>query len=145
VSAERLAFLIALAALAVWAAAPITPVTVDARTSAAREDAPHPLTVASLDLEAFRTPLWVAPPATAVAPPPPPALPPIRLQLVAVVFEDGVYGAMLYDPDADKVLLVHAGDSVGTRIVQAVTHGMVRIRDGAALRVLALTQNGGDR
>src|SRR3954462_6437056 len=89
---------------AAWALWPLsTPRGVSA-TDAIRVIEPPAMTLAALDADAFRAPIWVAASAPPAPPAPPPPLPALRLQLLAVVQEEGVYRAVLYDPDADKVL-----------------------------------------
>ncbi|MCW5775666.1 MAG: hypothetical protein KIS87_04370 [Phycisphaeraceae bacterium] len=97
----------------------------------------------ALDLAAFHAPLWVTPP----PPPPPeptPAPPtPLRFQLLAVLQERGGLAAVLYDPDADRLLVVAEGQELAQgRTVERVTTSDVRIRDAAGARTLALEQSG---
>lgn len=98
--------------------------------------------LAALDQSAFRVPIWV----TEASPPPPPAPPkvtpppPIRLQLLAIVKEDGAYKAAVYDPESDRLLVVGAGESIGLRSVDKVGATSVSIRDGASVRTLALKE-----
>ncbi len=101
--------------------------------------------VAALDLAAFRVPLWVAEP----APPPPPEPvvavtppPPLNLQLLAIVREGQVYKAAVYDPDLDRILVVAAGEKVGTRSVQRVDKATMTLRDETGERVLLLKAGG---
>jgi hypothetical protein len=91
-----------------------------------------------LDLAAFRAPLWVAPPAppapVAAAPPPPP----LKLQLIAILSENGQYKAALYDPDSDRLTVVGAGNTIGGRRIERVGKSDVVVMDGALARTLAL-------
>lgn len=103
-------------------------------------------TLAAVDVAAFRVPIWVAepappPPPAPVTPPPPPA--PLKLQLLAIVNENGVYRAAVYDPDADKLLVVAAGEKIGSRRVEKVDKSAVTLADDTGKRVLALKQEGG--
>ena len=132
----------ALAGAAWWALVPIAAPKSAAEAPLARADH-EAAAVAALDTEAFRAPLWVAPPAPPAAPAQAAAAPPLKLQLLAVVQEEGVYKAMLYDPDTDKLLVVGEGEQVGGRRVEKVTAAGVQIRDGGALRTLALRSDGG--
>jgi hypothetical protein len=95
----------------------------------------------SLDLAAFRAPLWVVPPPPP-APPGPPALPPpLKLQLIAIISPDEhnpARAALLYDPDQDKLLTVHEGESLQGRRIEKITEARVHIRDSAGERILAL-------
>lgn len=100
-----------------------------------------PARLAALDLDAFRAPIWVAepPPPPPPAPPPPAALPPpLRLQLLAIVRDAGTLRATLYDPDTDRLHVVAAGDTVGTRAVERVEPDAVHLRDEAGPRTLSL-------
>ena len=94
------------------------------------------------DVSAFRAPLWVAPPPPpappSVAPPPPP----LKLQLLAVIREGDRYKAMLYDPDADRIVVASEGERLGERTVESVSAAGVQIRDGNGLRTLALRRAG---
>jgi hypothetical protein len=147
-SARHRALLRSVAALAitaacVWAFWPLgTPRIELPAVTGTPVEAP-PLVVAALDTAAFRTPLWVAPPAPPAPPPPAAPPPPLKVQLLAVVHEDGVYKAVLYDPDSDKLLVLKEGESLGAagRAVEKVTASAVQIRDGAGLRTLALRQD----
>jgi hypothetical protein len=128
------------AAFALWPISPkaITQITFD-RVEPAKKHA------ASLDLAAFRAPIWVAevppppPPAPVPAPPPPP---PIKLQLLAIIREADVYKAAVYDPDSDRTLVVAAGEKVGTRTVEQVDAAKLTLRDAAGTRILALKEGG---
>ncbi len=99
----------------------------------------------SLDLAAFRAPLWVVPP----PPPPPPAAPapppPLKLQLIAIISADTAHpkqAALLYDPDQDKLFTVHEGDSLQGRTIEKISQAKVHIRDGSGERILALRADG---
>lgn len=103
------------------------------------------ITLAALDLDAFRVPVWVAPTPPPAPEKPAPPLPPLKLQLLAIIREGEVYKAALYDPDADKVLVVAAGETLGAgRAVEAVTATAVSVRDagGRGVRTLALRDEG---
>src|SRR5690606_37850712 len=110
--------------------------------------APGDVRVAALDLDAFRVPLWVAPPAPPEPEPePPPSAPPppLRMQLVAVVGSGeqgpGAYSAVLYDPDTDRLVVVAAGESLAEgRVVEGVTASGVSIRDDHGVRTFALRE-----
>ncbi len=97
----------------------------------------------SLDLAAFRTPLWVAPP----APPPPaaaaPAPPPLKLQLIAILRDKGEYRAAVYDPETDRLTVVGPGDTIAGRKVERVGGSEVALRDGVLSRTLALRTDEG--
>lgn len=118
------------------------------------EDAPvDPAAFAILDDAAFHTPLWVAPP----APPPPVAEtapaqpPPLKLQLLAIVRQEtladrdhaptGGYKALLYDPDADKIIEVASGDSIGSCTVVGIADRELTLKDSAGTRTLSLRTN----
>lgn len=130
---------------AAWAAWPIAVEPVPVSAGAAVVTERPATTIAALDLDAFRVPVWVAP----TPPPAPekPALPPppLKLQLLAIIREGESYKAALYDPDADKVLVVAAGETLGAgRAVEAVTATAVSVRDagGRGVRTLALRDEG---
>src|ERR1043165_478815 len=106
--------------------------------------------LATLDAAAFRVPTWAADPAPAAPPAsasPPPPPPPLKLQLLAIMKEgDGsetTYKAAVYDPDSDKLLVVAAGERIGTRTVDKVSQGSVTFRDDSGLRTLALKDTKG--
>jgi hypothetical protein len=132
--------LLAPLAAAVWAFVPLHAPTIEASNVDAPKPKAEPIALAALDSEAFRAPLWVAPPppSAPAAPPAPP--PPLRLQLLAVVHEGGVYKAMLYDPDADRILVAAQGDSPAGKKVEQVTANSVKIRDATGVRTLALKE-----
>lgn len=128
------------AAFALWPVAPtrISPPVFETTTSEPKKP------VAALDLAAFRTPIWVAeppPPAPVVqAPVPPP--PPLKLQLLAIVREADTYKAAVYDPETDRILVVAAGEKLGTRTVEQVDRSSLTLRDDTGKRVLALKEGG---
>ena len=138
-----MAILIAPAAAAAWGLWPLRPLEVSRGESVAPARPSGETALAALDTDAFRAPLWVAPPAPP-APPAPAAPPaPLRLQLLAVVHEGAAYRAMLYDPDSDKLMVVGEGEKAGARTVEKVTASGVQIRDAAGVRALALRQDQG--
>lgn len=99
--------------------------------------------LSSLDLAAFRLPIWVAeaPPPPAPAPAPPPPMPaPLKIQLLAIIRESkpGTYRAAVYDPDTDRVLVVAAGERIGSRAVERVDRASLTLSDQHGSRVLAL-------
>lgn len=137
-----IAWLVITAAAAAWAlrpleAQPVHPLAAPAATWAGSGASPP-----ALDLDAFRTPLWTAPPpppAPTAAPPPPPPPPPTKLILLAITTApDGVARATLYDPGADRVETLAAGELCGTATIDAVTSHEVTITDAAGTRTLIL-------
>ena len=95
----------------------------------------------SIDVSAFRAPLWVAPPARPVPPviepPAPPA--PLRLELIAVIDDNNGFSAVMYDPDADRLLVVSPGETLAEgRTIERVTNGGVVIRAEDGVHTLAL-------
>lgn len=141
------------ATVAAWALWPLGPVAVNppelAEPPPAADRNPLPL-----DLAAFHAPLWVAP-----APQPPPPKPPddpsaaaraeppppIRLQLLAIVREDGPNGrsiALVYDPERDTLLVLREGDQHGTCRVARVTPASLELLNEAGVRTLALRDPG---
>lgn len=145
VRAGRLGGALLVIAAGVWAFWPLGAGEIEEPTIAASPVEAPARTVASLDTAAFRAPLWVAPP----APPAPPVAaappPPLRVQLLAVVHEEGVYKAVLYDPDSDRLLVLREGETLGAggRSIQSVTVSAVQIRDQSGIRTLALRQDQG--
>ncbi|HRQ73812.1 MAG TPA: hypothetical protein PLU35_12360 [Phycisphaerales bacterium] len=130
------------AALALWAFAPLASPPLP-RPPSVPAAGRHAGALPALDLAAFHAPLWVTPPAPPPPEPPPAPLPPLRLQLLAVLHERGGLAAVLYDPDADRLLIVAEGQELAQgRTVERVTASDVRIRDAAGTRTLALEPRG---
>lgn len=131
---------LACAAFAAWPLEPthLTPTAITQPETAKRQ-------VASLDLAAFRIPLWVAEPAppapsAPLAPAAPP--PPLKLRLLAIIHEGEIYKAAVYDPDSDKILVVAAGEKIGIRNVDKVDKSTLTLQDHTGKRVLALKAGG---
>ena len=151
------------AAWAIWplgSTAESLPPAPEIATSNAPAQRPSPL-----NLAAFSTPTWDAPPlpppppkAVAATPPPPPP-PPLKLQLLGIVRDDTidasgspVYIAAIYDEAADRLLMLRAGDRIGAPgssssspvlgpgTITRVTADAVELRDASGLRRLALRQ-----
>lgn len=98
-----------------------------------------------LDLAAFRVPVWVvpAPPPPPPRPePPPPPPPPLKLQLLAIIRDADGFKASIYDPDADRIVLVGVGDAIEARTVASITEDAVKIRDGEREHTLVLDHIG---
>ena len=72
------------------------------------------------------------------------ALPPLplRLQLIAIVRDGEAFKAAVYDPDADRILVVAVGDSIAGRTVEQVRSADVTVRDGTRSRLLSLRTDG---
>ncbi|MBX3408184.1 MAG: hypothetical protein KF869_15635 [Phycisphaeraceae bacterium] len=115
-----------------------------ARDKSTRTDSPI-----ALDLAAFRTPIWVAPPHPPAQPesapqpkpePPPPPPPPLKWQLLAIVraHSDMPPHAMIYDPESDSVHELAAGDAHSGAIISAVHADRVIIRRGRHTHTLLL-------
>lgn len=145
VLAARFLATLAIAAAAWWAFTPLPAWRPDPLHARIPSSTPTPTepTHLALDLAAFRTPLWIAPPAPpppapSPKPEPPPPLPPLKLQILAIVRDTTGDRALLYDPDTDKPIWVHAGQPVGPRTVERITAHSVDLRDGKLLRTLAL-------
>jgi len=105
----------------------------------------------ALDDAAFHAPLWLAPPPPPAPPPglPKPApLPPLKLQLLAIIrvpeaaSDEARYRAMLYDPDIDAIIEVAAGATIGDRTVVGVTPNEITLKDRAGTRTLSLRTEG---
>ncbi|MBL8762353.1 MAG: hypothetical protein JNL50_13740 [Phycisphaerae bacterium] len=102
---------------------------------------------ASLDLAAFDRAMWLVPaapevPKTASEKPAPPP-PPLTLQLLGLVNDNGTTKAILYDSTTDRVRVVAVGDSIGERTIEHIDTQGVAIRDGAGVRTLALKGGAG--
>lgn len=149
-------------AAALWAFAPLSAYTDAAAPTpeSLKKITPnHANELVALDRSAFSAPLWIAPPPPAPPPSPAPvaAVPPLKIQLLAIIKEDAkpahdgsiaiVYKAMVYDPDTDKVLVVAAGESVGTggRTVESIDESGLKIKDGRGSRLLTIKSEGGAR
>lgn len=88
------------------------------------------------------TSLWNPPPAPAQeakpsneAPPAPP-----RYQLIGIIHEDGELKAALYDPGADRILIVRSGDNIEGQRVIAVNERSVEISDGTQSSTIILKE-----
>ncbi len=128
--------------LLVWALWPIGERTLPSNpvpAPVARSDAAERL---RLPIAAFDAPLWTLDP-----PPPVPATPPppLRLQLVGMVRDGaagtgGVLKAVIYDPDADELVVVGEGARVGPRTVTRIDTTGVSLTDAAGTRRLLMEQ-----
>lgn len=99
----------------------------------------------ALDTTPFSAPLWMAPPPPPLPPTPPPKaepLPPLKLQLLAIMGAGEELKAILYDPDADKVLIRKAGESAAGATIKQVTAHEIELVDRAGSRTLALKPGG---
>ena len=100
----------------------------------------------ALDLAAFRTPIWVAPPLPPVPAEPPPQAkpepppPPLKWQLLAIVRAptDAVLRAMVYDPESDAVIELAAGGTHAGATIESVSADRVIIRRGRHSHTLLL-------
>lgn len=122
---------------ALWAMSPLAPPEFPSPPT------PHPEPAVSaepvgVDVAAFRAPLWVAPPPPPVPEPAPPPPPPLRLELLAIVAGAGEYRAVLYDQEADKLLVVAPGQTLGPRTVAAITARDLVIQGSEGARTLSL-------
>jgi hypothetical protein len=142
----RVLAIMCIAACGLWAFMPLGPANVNVPEVGVTAAAGTGPTRSSLDLAAFNAPLWVAPappsPVVVEAPPAPP--PPLKWQLLAIVREDAGYRALVYDPDADRLLVLREGDESGSQRVEHVTATTLDVRDGgvggAGVRTLALRE-----
>ncbi len=151
-----------LAVLAMWALWPIRPAVFAPLDAAPIPDSTSAGAVPTptLDLAAFDRPVFTiaAPPELpkpAAAPPPPPLPPPLKLQLLAIEKLGDGFRAVLYDPDADKVVTVASGNTVAGRTVARVAAEGVVLSLGSLEQPLLLRadrpidssreRNGGDR
>ena len=99
----------------------------------------------ALDTAPFSAPLWMAPPPPPAPPPkvePPAPPPPLKLQLLAIMGSGEDLSAVLYDPDADRVLVRKAGESAAGATVQRIASGEIELVDRAGSRTLALRPGG---
>jgi hypothetical protein len=133
---------LAIVTIGVWALWPLGRTSIDSPDLTVATQAAPPAPV-ELDIDAFRAPLWIvaAPPPEPPAPPPPP--PPLRLQLLAIVDERGVYKAAIYDPDADRLFVASTGETIAGRTVETIGHDSVDLREGDQTRRLALNPQEG--
>jgi len=114
-----------LAGCGYWAFAPIP--TARAASIAMERPASAPAVAEdTFDLRAFSTArLWTAPAPAVPSAQDPGASPgsgsPLRLQLIGITSEGTALVACLYDPDADRILLLRGGDRLGAHTVERVT------------------------
>lgn len=103
----------------------------------------------ALDLAAFRTPIWVAPPLPPAPPADPdspakpkaePPPPPLKWQLLAIVRASGdtPVHAMIYDPESDAVVELAAGNTHAGATIESVSDDRVTIRRGRHTHTLLL-------
>src|SRR5262245_14146091 len=84
----RVVAVVAIAGAAWWALKPLPEPDLSVPSIAlVGPEPPRVDQIAALDVSAFSTPLWVAPPAAPPPPAPPPPVPPLKLQLIAIVSE----------------------------------------------------------
>ncbi len=140
--ALRIAGAVGVLGSAAWSFWPLPNTRVALPDAPPAAQAPVRAAAPRLNLAAFRTPLWVAPPPPpqAAAPPPPP--PPLRLRLVAILSEQAGYRAAVYDPDADRLLIIGAGDSIAGRAVLSVRASDLTLGDASGQRQLTLQTEG---
>ncbi len=129
----------------VWALRPLADPHVEPSDIGPLAPTGEPARVA-LDLDAFRAPLWVAPPAPpppAPAPKPPPPPPPLKIELLAITRDENGNRAVLYDADTDRIHIVAPGDRLADRTVEQVRDDIVSIRTAHGLTTLTLRRDGG--
>ena len=92
------------------------------------------------DQGAFAVRLWIPPPearnALAAERTPPPPKPP-RLQLIGIIDDGRQLRAALYDPEADRLLIVGDGDHVKQHTI-TITADAVELADGRIIHRLTL-------
>jgi hypothetical protein len=104
------------------------------------EDRPVPA-ADELDAQRFAVALWNPPPPPADAETAPKENKPvplqIRLQLLGIVESSSgaAPGAILYNPDADEILIVAAGERIGPLAVSSVTAQGVELEDDRQRRI----------
>lgn len=131
-----------------WAFRPLPMPRLEASFSAPTPEESVPrLQRPAVDLAAFSAPLWVAPPAPPATPPitdPPKPLPPLRVQVLAIVVDaedighEPEFSVLIYDPDADRVLSLRSGDQVAGRTIARITRSTVEFRERDRTRTMAL-------
>lgn len=129
------------AAWAFWPQRHTAPVIVEPMSEEPHSPAPS---VVPLDLAVFRTPLWIVPPPppkpVEATPPPPP--PPLKLQLIGISMTEGTPSAMLFDPDAGRIVTVTQGQVLAEKTIERIDSHEVVIRDRAGVRRLSLRVEG---
>jgi hypothetical protein len=133
-----------------WALAPLPEPAIPQAALPPSKIGESPRDLAALDQRPFQLRLFLSQPsvgagsAVTAPPPPPPPVPP-RLQLLAILHDepgpDG-YRAMIYDPGADKVLVVGAGERIGSQTVQSVDALSLHFTGDSGEHVLALRAEG---
>ncbi len=131
------------AVAAAWALRPLAPTAKPAQLEEAPQSVSQGPARLALDVDAFRAPIWVQAPQLSQAPPDAAPLPPLRIQLLAILREGDIYKAALYDPDADRLFIVASGESVAGRTVDRVLADAVALRDGGGGEVLTLARSAG--
>ena len=106
----------------------------------------HNAAVPTFDQSAFAAQLWnpkLQPSANPAA-----ALPnaaerprPPRLELIAIIKENGEWRAALYDMPGDRIVIVRSGDRVDENTITAVDAESVEIFDGRSSHRLALRED----
>lgn len=99
----------------------------------------------AFDQTAFAVPIWYVQPAPVVEThePAKPTSLPFKLQLIAIVREGDIWGAVFYNPMQDALMQVNTGESLGEgRVVDAISAGSVRVRDDTGVLTVALDRGG---
>lgn len=138
----------------VWAFRPVSGAVVRTLQATSPQNSVVGNDTAQIRSELFAVKLWAPP----VKPPPPPSPvtpptpPPMKLQLLAILKTTsdstgtaGPFNAMLFDPDADKLVTLGAGGTIGPFTVRSVESRRVEIAQGEFTYSLTLATAGEGR
>ncbi|MCI0353304.1 MAG: hypothetical protein L0Z53_28120 [Acidobacteriales bacterium] len=134
--------LIAVTACAVWALAPLpVPSSNPLQISGEQPSLPStPVDSTTIDSEAFaRARLWNPKQLPQPAPMQAQAQP-LRLQLIGIIHAEGRLQAALYDPDADRLLIVSSGQTIKGHQVTKITAKTVELSSGQSKLELHLKE-----
>ena len=67
---------------------------------------------------------------------------PLRLQLIGIIQESGVYKAAIYDQDDDRLFIVTSGQQIKQNAVTLITAKSVEVSDGEEVHTLQLQEAG---
>lgn len=131
---------------ALWALAPIQsladepPESVPKTAAPAIQDLPTPIDTAIFS----NARLWNPPPVAVPAQPQVAQNPskPFRLQLIGIIHEGEQLHAALYDPDADRIVIVASGQRINDLTVVSVGTKTVELSDGQSKHELRLQETG---
>ncbi len=136
----------AVAVCALWAVGPFRiPSAPNVRLIPPTEDAiAVDADVVPIDESAFLALLWNVPPTPATVEPaerdPATPEPAMRYQLIGITRDRGRLFAVLYDPEADRLLTVGDGDRIRHHTVTAISESEVELSNGRSTRRLTLRE-----